>query len=65
MKINSQLTKGLLFTWWAVASIIIGGIIRVELVTPEYEATFHIASLVYAFGWLISVMNHFMFNDKY
>lgn len=53
---KKALMIGMGFTWWAVASTIIGGVIRVKYVTPEYEGTFAIATLVYAFGWMVSVI---------
>lgn len=54
------------FTWWAVISVIVGGIIRIEYVTPEYEFTFGVASVVYGFGWYISVLGFALqrSNDK-
>ena len=60
----SPLAKGMLFTWWAVASVIIGGIIRIEFLPPEYDMTFLIASTVYGFGWFFSLTVHLMESEK-
>lgn len=60
----SPLAKGMLFTWWAVASVVIGGIIRIEFLPPEYEFTFFVASSVYGIGWFMSVMINAMESDR-
>jgi len=55
-KERKVLATGMLLTWWAVISVIVGGVIRIKYVTPEYENTFIMASSVYALGWFLSVI---------
>lgn len=52
---TKALLTGLAFTWWAVISVIIGSIIRNEYLTEDYYTTFNVASVAYAFGWIMSV----------
>ena len=54
-KSKKVLAIGMIFTWWAVISVIVSGIIRVKYVTPEYESTYNIASFIYGIGWFITV----------
>jgi hypothetical protein len=53
---NKNLKKGLLLTWLAVASIVIGGILRIEVIPERYLLTFDFAAWIYGIGWLMSVL---------
>lgn len=58
MKPNPIIKQGMILTWWAVASVMIGAVIRIEFVPTEYVYSFNFAALVYGFGWSFTVLSY-------
>ena len=55
----------MIITWSGVASVIVGAVIRNELVPDDYLPSFYFASFIYGLGWAITIgIDIAITNDK-